>query len=198
MELCLKEAGRSRIQSRSVSLNLAYLKQTLSKGLCHEDKVNSLLESLSLLRFPSREGEWGGGGTPYDRLYYGKAPPTRKGCPFFQASGIWKSRDFTSWCIKKDREICHLGLWKGPKGLTDEFYGFINSRRHSIVVDWFLLKRQCIYSSYKGCKVLNKVCERNIICQQKINTKGKTVWVQRSTQHVNITDWFVLKIHISG
>ena len=21
------------------------------------------------------------------------------------------------------RKICHLGLWKGPKGQTDEFYG---------------------------------------------------------------------------
>ena len=39
----------------------------------------------------------------------------RKGY-LFQASGIWKGR-----------EICHLGLWKYPKGLTDEFYGFINS-----------------------------------------------------------------------
>ena len=25
----------------------------------------------------------------------------------------------------KGKEICQLGLWKGPKGLTDEFYGFI-------------------------------------------------------------------------
>ena len=24
----------------------------------------------------------------------------------------------------KGEEICHLGLWKGPKGLTDECYGF--------------------------------------------------------------------------
>ena len=24
-----------------------------------------------------------------------------------------------------EREICHLGLWKGLKGLTDKFYGFI-------------------------------------------------------------------------
>ena len=29
-------------------------------------------------------------------------------------------------------EICHFGLQKGPKGLTDEFYGFKKSRKHSI------------------------------------------------------------------
>ena len=45
----------------------------------------------------------------------------------FQASSIWKGRDFTSWSIlKKGREICHLGLWIGPKGLTDEFYGLLS------------------------------------------------------------------------
>ena len=38
----------------------------------------------------------GGGGTPYNGLY-GEAPP-RKGY-LFQASGIWKWRDFTSWSI---------------------------------------------------------------------------------------------------
>ena len=48
----------------------------------------------------------------------------RKGY-LFQASGI-----------RKGREICHLGLLKGPKGLTDEFYGFIKSRkRSSFVID---------------------------------------------------------------
>ena len=45
----------------------------------------------------------------------------------FQASGIWKGRDFTGWSIYRGREICHLGLWKSSisKGLTDEFYGSI-------------------------------------------------------------------------
>ena len=40
----------------------------------------------------------GGGGNPYNGLY-GEVPPERG-----QASGIWKGS-----------EICHLGLWKGPK-----------------------------------------------------------------------------------
>ena len=38
-----------------------------------------------------------------------------------KASGIWKDRDFTRSSIRKGREICHLGLWKDPKGRTDEF-----------------------------------------------------------------------------
>ena len=38
------------------------------------------------------------------------------------------------------REICELGLCKGPKHeLTDEFYGFIKSRKRSIfVIDSYL------------------------------------------------------------
>ena len=37
---------------------------------------------------------------------------------------------------------------KGPKGRTDEFYGFIESGKRSVfVTDPFLFKRQCIYSS---------------------------------------------------
>ena len=52
----------------------------------------------------------------------------RKGY-LFQASGIWKGR-----------EICYLGLWKGPKGPTDEFYGFIKSRKRSIFVNDSYLK----------------------------------------------------------
>ena len=32
-----------------------------------------------------------------------------------------------------------MGLLKGPKGLTDEFYGFIKSRKRSIfVIDCYL------------------------------------------------------------
>ena len=33
-----------------------------------------------------------------------------------EASGLWnlKGRDYTRWSIRKGREICHLGLWKGP------------------------------------------------------------------------------------
>ena len=53
--------------------------------------------------------------------------------------GIWNDRDFSSWSIYKGREICRLGLLKGPKGLTDEFYGFIKSRKRSIfVIDSYL------------------------------------------------------------
>ena len=36
----------------------------------------------------------------------------------FQASGIWKGRDFISWRLWKVRDICRLGLLKDQKGLT--------------------------------------------------------------------------------
>ena len=38
--------------------------------------------------------------------------------------------------------------------------------------DLFTFKRQCIYSSSKGYKVLNKVCERGTIYQWKANERG--------------------------
>ena len=35
--------------------------------------------------------------------------------------------------------MCHLSLWKGPKGVIDEFYGFITSRkRFTFAIDSYL------------------------------------------------------------
>ena len=58
------------------------------------------------------------------------------------------------WYIK-GREICHLGLWKSPKGLTDKFYGFINSRkRYIFVTDTYL--KDSVFTAVKR----DAVCER--------------------------------------
>ena len=70
-----------------------------------------------------------GGGGEYSLWWPVRGGSARKGY-LFQVSGIWKSAEFTTRSISKDREICHLGLWQGPKGLTDEFYGFIALRSH--------------------------------------------------------------------
>ena len=77
-------------------------------------------------------------------------------CFFFQIYGIstaQKSSQLTYRCVfvwvcvcvcvcgkaPPEREICHLGLWKGLKGLTEKFYGFIKSRKRSIfVIDSYL------------------------------------------------------------
>ena len=49
------------------------------------------------------------------------------------------------------REICQLGLCKGPKHeLTDEFYGFIKSRKRSIFVIDSYLKDSAFTKSKKG------------------------------------------------
>ena len=56
----------------------------------------------------------GGRGTPYNGLY-GGAPPER-------------GRNFTRW----KNERIGMGLWKGLKGLTDKFRGFIKLRKRSI------------------------------------------------------------------
>ena len=36
-----------------------------------------------------------------------------------------KGVSFSGFRFMKGKEICHLGLWKDPKGRADEFYGFI-------------------------------------------------------------------------
>ena len=54
----------------------------------------------------------------------------------FQASSIWKGRDFTSWSIlKKGREICHLGLWKGPKSANRWILW--------LIILWLIKSRKC-------------------------------------------------------
>ena len=55
------------------------------------------------------KGVGGGGGVLPIMAFMGTLRP--KGIPF---SGF--SRDFTHRSIRKGREICHLGLWKGTKG----------------------------------------------------------------------------------
>ena len=50
-------------------------------------------------------------GTPYNGLCAYAKGSARKGY-LFQASGLWKGRDFTSWSLWKGKEICHSGLRK--------------------------------------------------------------------------------------
>ena len=62
------------------------------------------------------------------------------------------------------RKICQFRSVKGPKGLTDKFYGFIKSRKRSIfVIDSYL--NDSALKQLKGVQVLIKVCERGTICQ---------------------------------
>lgn len=57
----------------------------------------------------------GGGGTPCNGLYEG-LPPERGAIFRFNVY----ERVFVE-VYDKDREFCHLGLRKGPKGRTEEF-----------------------------------------------------------------------------
>ena len=50
----------------------------------------------------------------------------------FRNSCIRKGSDFTSLSILKGREICYLGLLKGPIGLIDEWNGFEKSSKRSV------------------------------------------------------------------
>ena len=52
---------------------------------------------------------------------------------------------------------------KGPKGANSWILWLNKVDKTFYFCDWFLFKRQCNYSRSKGCKVLNKLCERGII-----------------------------------
>ena len=83
---------------------------------------------------------WGGGGggcIPHDDLY-GEAPPERG--IFFRLHEYERLGISLAEVYKKGREICHLGLWEASKGLADEFYGFIKSRKRSLFVICSYLK----------------------------------------------------------
>ena len=95
---------------------------------------------------------------------------TRKGY-LFQASAIWKGTDFTLWSIRKGREICHLGLWKGLKGRTDEFYGFIKSRKHSVLVIDSYLNDSAFAAVKRDAKFLTRYVKRVQFVNRKY-TKG--------------------------
>ena len=104
-------------------------------------------------------------GTPYNGLY-GEAPPER-GIFFrrqvYERVGIL----LLVKVYEMGRKICHLGLWKGPipSRVNRSILWLYKVEKTFYFFDWFLFKRQCIYSSWKGYKVVNKVCERGTICK---------------------------------
>ena len=54
---------------------------------------------------------------------------------------------------------------KGPKGLTEDFYGFLKSRKRSITVIDSYVKDSGFKEVKRDAKILNKVCERGTVCQ---------------------------------
>ena len=100
------------------------------------------------LKLLSRPEAGGGGYSLWWPIGVGSA---RKGYPF-QASGIWKRRDFTCWKKKYIKNNIRVGksvVWvcKRAQGVRDEFYGFIKSRKRSIFEIDSYFRRQCICSS---------------------------------------------------
>ena len=66
---------------------------------------------------------------------------------------VFTSRSRSIW---KGREICHLGLWEDPKGLTDEFYGFKKSKKRSIFVIDCYLKDSAFTAVKRDAKFLTR------------------------------------------
>ena len=83
----------------------------------------------------------GGGGTPYDGLY-GEAPPDRY---IFFRRHVYERVGIL--LVEVYERVGKSVIFGSVKGLTDEFYGFIKSRKRSIFVIDSFLKEQFIYSS---------------------------------------------------
>ena len=127
--------------------NLNTLMETkIPKSVTHKQ------DNKHLCHFHTQGGRRGV--TPYNALHTIDGI-VWKGC-LFQALGIWKGRDFTSWSIKRAGNLSFRFV-RDLKGLTGAFYGFKKDKKTSWFSDLFIFKRRCIYSSEKGCKVLKQV-----------------------------------------
>ena len=72
--------------------------------------------------------------------------------------------------LKKDREICHLGLRNGPKGLTDKFYVFKNSRKRSISTLFIpYLKDNAFTAAEKDAKFSRGLRAGSIVLSERMN-----------------------------
>ena len=72
----------------------------------------------------------GGGGTPYNGLY-GEVPPERS--TFFWLQLYERVGILLVEVYERGGNMLFWSV-KGPQGLTDEFFGFVKSRKRSIVV----------------------------------------------------------------
>ena len=82
------------------------------------------------------------GGAPNNCLY-GKALPERG---IFLRLQVYERVEILLVEVYQREGKSVIGSVKGSKGLTDDFYGFIKSRKTFYFCDLFLLKRKCIYS----------------------------------------------------
>ena len=89
----------------------------------------------------------------------------------FWNSCIRKGGDFTSWSILKGREICRLGLLKGPVGLIDEWYGFEKSRKRSV---FEIACSQILYFLYKVLRARVIKCNQEREVQRLLQSWFKT------------------------
>ena len=93
----------------------------------------------------SRKYVWGclyPGGAPNNGLYE-KALPERG---IFLRLQVYERVEILLVEVHEREGKSVIGSVKGSKGLTDDFYGFIKSRKTFYFCDPFLLKRKCIYS----------------------------------------------------
>ena len=103
----------------------------------------------------------GGGGSPYKGPIRGGS--ARKGI-FFRLQVNEREGISLVEVYKNGRENCHLRLWNRANSWILRLY---KAEKAFYFCDWFLFKRQWAYSSWRGCKVLNKVWERGTIFNRK-------------------------------
>ena len=96
----------------------------------------------------------------------------------FQASGIWQGSDFARWSIRKDREICHLGLWKGPtmQRANRRILCLYKVEKTFYFCDWFSFKSA--FTLVKRDAKLLKRYVKGVPCVNRRYTKGVLLFVR--------------------
>ena len=94
-----------------------------------------------------------------------------------------KGQGFYSLKYTKGWGNLSLGSVKGPKGLTDEFYGFIKPKKRFYFGNWFLFKRQCIsefLTKYvKGVPFVNRRYTKALPFSWKMVYKRVRGWISK-------------------
>ena len=83
-----------------------------------------------------------------------------------------KGYGFYSLKYTKGKRNLSFGYVKGPKGLTDEFYGFIKSRKRSIFVIESYLNERAFTAVKRDAKFQTRYVKRVIVINRRYTKRG--------------------------
>ena len=143
----------------------------------------------------------------FDFFFHDLSEALLKGVPF-SGFGYMKGQGFHQLKgMKGQGNLSVQSVKKKPKGLTDAFYGCKNVKKNVLLL--WILKYFITVQLHrsKGYKVLNYVCARGTICQQKVyergtqppSPRGKILWViHGQIGHFRVPPGLRIKMRLSA